>query len=110
LEEGIPIRDVRDLDLFEVSLLDRTKTPAYDGTLVTVRAEDEVQFHGEPLYFESEIREMDPEEPEETEEATEETTEELTETRDEPKQHEDVEKPIDYSEYEKTLADMKGEN
>jgi hypothetical protein len=53
---------------------------------------------------------MDPEEPEETEEATEETTEELTETRDEPKQHEDVEKPIDYSEYEKTLADMKGEN
>lgn len=110
LEEGIPIRDVRDLDLFEVSLLDRTKTPAYDGTLVTVRAEDEVQFHGEPLYFESEIREMDSEEPEETEEATEETTEELTETRDEPKQHEDVEKPIDYSEYEKTLADMKGEN
>jgi HK97 family phage prohead protease len=45
VEEGIPTRDVKDLDLYEVSLLDRTKTPAYDGTLVTVRAEEDVINH-----------------------------------------------------------------
>ena len=34
LENGVTVRNVKDLDLFEVSLLDRTKIPAYDGTLV----------------------------------------------------------------------------
>ena len=28
VENGMPTRDVKDLDLFEVSILDRTKTPA----------------------------------------------------------------------------------
>lgn len=36
-ESGLPLRKVNDLDLFEVSLLNRTKTPAYVGTLVNVR-------------------------------------------------------------------------
>lgn len=51
-EDGLPLRKVRDLDLFEVSLLNRKMTPAYNGTLVTTRAvdgEEEVQFRGEPL-------------------------------------------------------------
>lgn len=46
-ENGIPTRDVRDLNLYEVSILDRTKTPAYDGTLISVRADDDVQYFGE---------------------------------------------------------------
>ncbi len=50
MEDGLPLRKVRDLDLLEVSLLDRQMTPAYNGTLVTTRAVDgqeEIQFRGE---------------------------------------------------------------
>lgn len=36
-ESGLPLRKVKDLNLFEVSLLNRKKTPAYIGTLVNVR-------------------------------------------------------------------------
>jgi len=88
-EEGIVTRDVKDLDLFEVSLLDRTKKPAYDGTLVTVRA-DEIHYHGEACITEIEIRE-----------------------EAEPKQQEIVEennKEIDYSPYEAIIAEIKGGN
>lgn len=46
-EDGYPLRDVNDLDLEEVSILDKTKTPAYDGTLVMVRADDSSIFYGE---------------------------------------------------------------
>lgn len=55
MEDGLPLRRVRDLDLFEVSLLNRKMTPAYNGTLVTTRAvdgEEEVQFRSEPLIAE----------------------------------------------------------
>lgn len=89
-ENGMPTRDVKDLDLFEVSILDRSKTPAYDGTLVSVRADDDLQYNGEAMIFDSleiEIRE----EPEEV-----------------PKQHENVE--IDYSKYETMIAEMKEVN
>ena len=47
LENGIPTRAVKDLDLYEVSILDRTKSPAYEGTLITARAEtNEIHFRG----------------------------------------------------------------
>lgn len=36
-ESGYPLRKVNDLNLFEVSILNRKKTPAYVGTLVNVR-------------------------------------------------------------------------
>ena len=36
-ETGLPLRLVKDLELFEVSILNREKTPAYSGTLVNVR-------------------------------------------------------------------------
>ena len=39
-ESGLPLRKVNDLNLFEVSLLNRSKSPAYVGTLVSVRSED----------------------------------------------------------------------
>ena len=55
MEDGLPLRKVRDLDLFEVSLLNRKMTPAYNGTLVTTRAvdgEEEIQFRSEPLIAE----------------------------------------------------------
>lgn len=40
-ETGLPYRMVKDLNLYEVSILNREKIPAYDGTLVNVRAGDE---------------------------------------------------------------------
>lgn len=38
-EHDIPVRIVRDLYLDEVSILDDTKTPAYDGTLIEARSD-----------------------------------------------------------------------
>lgn len=84
-EDGMTTRDVKDLDLYEVSLLDRTRTPAYEGTLVTVRA-DELHYHGEALIQDIEVREIT--------EPTSETTED---------------KPIDYSKWENIISEMKGE-
>jgi HK97 family phage prohead protease len=83
-EGGMTTRDVKDLDLYEVSLLDRTKTPAYDGTLVSVRSDDEIQYHGEPC-----ITEIN--------------------TRDDSTPKEEPQKPIDYSKYEEMIKEMKGE-
>lgn len=40
-ETGLPFRLVKDLNLYEVSLLNREKTPAYNGTLVNVRADED---------------------------------------------------------------------
>lgn len=37
-ESGLPLRKVNDLELYEVSLLNRSKSPAYVGTLVNVRS------------------------------------------------------------------------
>ena len=62
-EEGMPLRLVRDLDLAEVSLLDRTKIPAYDGTLVCVRSDESSMFYGETFEDEMNIREERSEEP-----------------------------------------------
>lgn len=56
VEQGVPIRDVRDLDLYEVSILDRTKIPAYEGTLISVRSDEEFQYYSEPLLSNLEIR------------------------------------------------------
>lgn len=89
-EDGLPLRDVRDLDLIEVSLLDNTKTPAYDGTLVSVRSDDSVYF-GE--VFEDEIQ------------VREEETREEAEVKEVPKQPEAEE--INYDEWENLINDMK---
>lgn len=82
-EDGLRTRDVKDLNLYEVSVLDRSRTPAYDGTLVSVRAEENI-FHGAPCITE-------------------------IETRDDSTSKESEEKPIDYSKYEKLIEEMKGE-
>lgn len=82
-EDGLRTRDVKDLDLYEVSLIDRTKTPAYDGTLVSVRADEKI-LHGDTCITE-------------------------IETRDDSTPKKSDEKPIDYSKYEKLIEEMKGE-
>ena len=87
-EDGFPLRDVKDLDLEEVSLLDRTKIPAYDGTLVAVRSEESSVFYGETFADEINLRE-----------------EQTEEVNDEPKQPEA--EAINYDEAEKLISDMK---
>lgn len=98
----MPHRAVKDLDLAEVSILDRRKSPAYEGTLITARAEEDVvHFRGEDF-----IDEVQTEEEVSTEDT--EVQEEAPEDN-EPKQQEIVDKEIDYSKYEEIIAEMKEE-
>ena len=98
----MPYRAVKDLDLAEVSILDRSKTPAYDGTLISARSEEEpMHFRGEDFIDEVIVNDETP-----VEESKEEVREELIEA--EPKQQEVV-KEIDYSKYENMLKEMKEE-
>ena len=60
-EDGYPLRDVKDLDLEEVSILDNSHVPAYDGTLVSVRSEEKSVFYGETFADEMSVRELEPE-------------------------------------------------
>lgn len=93
-ETGIPLRKVRDLDLKEVSILDKSKTPAYDGTLVMVRADEaqDVMF-GDAFLDDIQIREI--------EEQTDAPAEEVQTQVEEPV------KQIDYGEWESLISDMK---
>ena len=113
IRDGMPHRAVKDLDLAEVSILDKRKSPAYEGTLITARAEDEVvHFRGEDFIDEVEVKEEQPEEQPEEEATTEvvaEVQEEVPEDT-EPKQQEIVDKKIDYSKYEEIIKEMKEEN
>ena len=97
-EDGFPLRDVRDLDLEEVSILDNTATPAYDGTLVAVRSEEKSIFYGEAFCDGINLRMV--EEPKE---------ERAEETENVPKQQETVETKKDkrLDEFKKLIEDMK---
>ena len=113
IRDGMPHRAVKDLDLAEVSILDKRKSPAYEGTLITARAEDEVlHFRGEDFIDDVEVKEEQPEEAKIGENASSEKqdaeVQEEVPTEAEPKQQEIVEK-IDYSKYEEIIAEMKEE-
>lgn len=96
-DTNLPLRKVRDLNLIEVSILDRSKTPAYDGTLVAVRNDESYQYHSEP-YIEDAVTT--------TVVAVEEEPQERAE-EDEPTK-EETPVAIDYSEYEELIKEMKG--
>lgn len=98
-EDGMMTRDVKDLDLYEVSVLDRSKVPAYDGTLIQTRNANgyDVSINtGEALT-------IDPEVTEATEESDH-TEEEPVQKRDESKA---VDSNIDYGKWEKLIAELK---
>ena len=86
-ENGYPLRDVIDLDLEEVSILDDRTTPAYDGTLVSVRSDEKSIYYSESFTDEIQLRELE----------------------DVPKQQETVEKDKHYEEYKQLLEEMKEE-
>ena len=56
-EDGIQRRFVEDLDVFEVSIIDNTKSPAYVGTSIEMR--DDKEIISENRNSESEIRVVD---------------------------------------------------
>ena len=87
-EKGIPTRDLTDLNLYEVSILDRTRTPAYDGTLIEARSD------GEIIQF----RELENPEPAKVEIVREEPT----------SKPEKAPEKIDYSDLENAIKSMKG--
>lgn len=124
LENGMPTRAVKDLDLYEVSILDRTKSPAYEGTLITSRAETNgIHFRGDEFIDEVNIS-IDEEkalknetdknnEQQETKDDTSEKQEENNirlEQQDVVKNIEQEQKPVDYTKYENIIKEMKGEN
>ena len=91
-EDGMLLREVKDMDLREVSILDDRKYPAYEGTLIMARSDEEVELYGETFDDEVITRE---------------------ETRDKPEEkpeEQPEEKPvIDYSKYNQIIKEMKGE-
>ena len=88
-ESGLPLRDVKDLDLEEVSLLDKRAIPAYDGTLVCVRSDEKSVFYGDTFEDAMQIRQVE-------------------EVSDQPKEEpEVVENKVNYDEVDRLIADMK---
>lgn len=98
-ENGVYTRNVKDLDLYEVSILDRSKVPAYDGTIIQARDANGGEVHlntGEV---------MADDKPEITEEKpADKTEEEPQNTRD---NSEEKNSTIDYSKWEKLIAELK---
>ena len=118
LERGIPSRAVKDLDLYEVSILDRTRTPAYDGTLITARAEtNEIHFRGAEFIDDNVNILEDDEKPLKLENGEPDRKDNIQEDEQRSEQQNNVDtntenqepKSIDYSKYEKMILEMKGE-
>lgn len=91
VENGMLTREVNDLDLEEVSILDRSKVPAYDGTLIMARSDD-----SEDRIFVSDVfdaNDVSRETPETREDKADDVSHET--------------KQIDYSKYKAMIAEMK---
>ena len=100
IENGLPLRAVKDLDLYEVSILDRTKSPAYDGTLIMARSDEDVTYHGEAFIDDVNVEELE-----------ERSDDEIrTDKRAEQEEHPEPDITIDYSKFEEMISEMKGEN
>ena len=127
VERGMPLRDVRDLNLYEVSILDRSMSPAYDGTLVSARSiggEEQIHFRGEDfiddIEVEEEREEVDAKEEEVNEgdnaENVDIRSQDVNENPEEPEGQKEEETPvenseekrdIDYSEFKNMIKEMK---
>lgn len=91
-ENGLTVRNVKDLDLYEVSLINRSRVPAYDGTLVAVRSADDSNAINISDYTESELNlRVDEEQPANTD------------------NHAADNGAIDYTKYHNIIEEMKGD-
>lgn len=89
-ENGLPTRAIKDMDLYEVSILDRAKIPAYEGNLITARSNEKIQYRSEPLLVKLDIKN--------TVSATRAETDHLPEP---------IIGKIDYSKYENLIRNLK---
>lgn len=112
-ETGLPLRAVKDLDLEEVSLLNREKTPAYNGTLVNVRDEKQTLLGAENIAESVELIEDNVAQADETaQEVIEEIQTELR-AEDADKAEANAEannsdtQSIDYSKYKNIITELK---
>ena len=111
-ETGLPFRLVKDLNLYEVSILNREKTPAYNGTLVSVRAEDDKRINlGESVEPET-IDVVDETVKKVVEEITttlraEDSVSEITPEADAPAEAQEDIKSFDNSRYKNIIAELK---
>lgn len=92
-ENGLTVRNVKDLNLYEVSLINRSKVPAYDGTLVAVRSADDSESVNIADVTESDISlRVDEEQPVNND------------------NHAADNGAVDYTEYHQIIEEMKGDN
>ena len=105
-ETGLPLRSVKDLDLYEVSILNDEKTPAYNGTSVSVRSAegDDIQLNVSDTYKPDKIETIEEAQPQETEQAPETETRAEDETR--PEANNNDTKSFDNSEYKNIGAEL----
>lgn len=94
-ENGLVVRNVKDLDLYEVSLINRSKVPAYDGTLVAVRSADDSKSLniGELTESKINLRVEETEQPVKTDNHADEKN-----------------GAVDYTKYHEIINEMKGDN
>ena len=117
-ETGLPLRKVNAMELFEVSILNRKKTPAYAGTLVNVR--DDGSEEKTEIFFSPETEDEAKAEQEEApvEEIVEKVVDEIIEDRaeaeatPEEEAHEEAPEVKEvsseyYARYKNMIADMK---
>lgn len=111
-ENGMPVVAVRDINLYEVSILDRHKTPAYEGTLICARDDgSNYQFVGADFVDDIEYRDMsnnatDDSTSKNNDVKSQENTEEKTDTVE--NQHVDAEKnKVDYSKIDAMIKEIK---
>ena len=86
-EDGMPIKELHEIDLQEVSLLNKRHTPAYDGTLVAVRDNEEKMIIGETMFAEAvEVKEESDENDDSIKEALAEIREKAQDEKPEKKE------------------------
>lgn len=107
-ESGLPLRIVNDLKLFEVSILNRKRSPAYVGTLVSVRDDGTEERMNISEDYAEEVETIT----EESTEATETASEELVteEIRTEPSEEETATEEVSseyFTQYKNIISEMK---
>ena len=102
-EDGMPIKELIDIDLKEVSLLNRKHIPAYDGTLVMVRDNEPKMVIGESMMADGvDVRE----ETSEDDETIKEALAEIREAQDEKPEKKEVSSEY-FARYKTMIALMK---
>lgn len=107
-ESGLPLRIVNDLKLFEVSILNRKRSPAYVGTLVSVRDDGTEERMNISEDYAEEVETITEEPTEATETASEElVTEEIrTESSEEEAAPTEVSSEY-FTQYKNIISEMK---